>query len=142
MSVSNVLTTEQNEVERGWIQAFYNTLNVDSFDIERWFEKYFENDASVTYNNDPPYKGYNDVSAHILQLRQKLSVKYTVKHVDVISDRIYVEIDATVIRKNDPEKKEIHLSELAVFYKKINENKISSLKIYVDPTPLLEKNKT
>ncbi|UJR11332.1 hypothetical protein I4U23_015513 [Adineta vaga] len=139
MSFSNASIDEQNEAGRVWAQAFYDKMSSDTFNIGSWIDEFFQHDAVLVHTNGPLIKGHKDIASHVAENRQRQSAKYIVKHVDVVSNRIYTEVDAIIILKHDPSKKEIKLSGLAVFQKKIDENKLSSLKIYLDPTPLIER---
>ncbi|CAF1146253.1 unnamed protein product [Adineta ricciae] len=131
--------SEQNQAGRAWIQAFYDKMGSDTFDIESWYNEFFQVDATLTHNSAPAIKGLKDICAHIVGNRARQSVKYVVKHVDVVPNRIYTEIDALITLKNDPQKMKIILSGLAVFHKKTDESKLSALRTYVDSTPLMER---
>jgi hypothetical protein len=132
-------TTEQIEAGRAWIQAVYDGFNSNPFDIERWLTDFYQPDAVFTQGSQPPLKGHEEISAYLVQAHKKQSARHVIKHIDVVSDRIYVEIDGYFIRHNDPEKMEIMITGVAVFHKKIDENKTSSVSIYMDPTPLIER---
>jgi ketosteroid isomerase-like protein len=132
-------TTEQIKAGRAWIQAVYDAFNSNPFDIERWLTDFYQPDAVFTHGSHPPLKGHKEISAHLEQAHKEQSARHVVKHIDVVSDRIYVEIDGYFIRHNDPEKMEIMITGVAVFHKKIDENKTSSVSIYMDPTPLIER---
>jgi hypothetical protein len=85
-------------------------------------------------------KGYQEIHAHFEKQNPQLtSMKHNIHRVDVHSDRIYVQNESTFIVKNDPEQKEIKLKAIAVFSKNIDEEKVSSIDVYFDPTPLVER---
>lgn len=44
-----------------------------------------------------------------------------------------------LFKKNDPEQKEITLQALVVLGRKVDENKLSSIDIFLDPSPLIER---
>ncbi len=138
MSLPEVATTDEVETTRAWIRNFYEGINFP--DINSWVTDFYKPDAILNYGNSPSLKGLKEIADHFEKERVILSnIKHFLLHVDVFSDRIYVQKKDIFIVKNDPEQKEIIIKLLVVIWKKVDEDKLSSLDYYLDPTPLLER---
>jgi limonene-1,2-epoxide hydrolase len=138
MSLPVAVTTEQEEATRAWIEDFFKEY--DSPDIQRWVIKYFQPDAIMNLRDLPPIKGHKELCDYIEEEHaQSPIIKHEIKFVHVLSDRIYVQKKSTGIVKNDPEQKEITAKLFCVFWKKINEDKLSSFDVYFDASVLLER---
>ncbi len=137
MSLPVAATTEEIEETRAWTRGFYNGIKSD---IPSWVAQYYQPDAVLNFGNSPPIKGHQAISDSFENQRaQRTSTKHGILHVDVFSDRIYVQTQDTYVVKNDPEQKEIKIKTLVLIWKKVDEDKLSSIDIYLDPTPLLER---
>ena len=67
------------------------------------------------------------------------TMNHEVGEVDVLPEKIYQSALITYTVKNDPERKKITLSGMAVFHKKINEAYLTAFDVYLDPSPLQER---
>jgi hypothetical protein len=131
------LTTEQVEASQAWVRDFFKVF--ESFDREQWRTKFFRPDTIINVRNDPPLK-YDEILPHFEKEQSLLtSLKHNLKHIDVLSDRIYVQADCISVVKNDPEQKETTMKMVCLFWKNINEDKLLSIDAYFDPSPLLER---
>lgn len=139
MASSNVVTAEQIEAGKKWTKTFYDVFNSDAFNIERWVTEFYQPDAILKQGIQPPIKGHKEIVARLEEDHKQRLGRHVVKHIDVVSDRIYVRLDGIFIQKNDPEQKEITLQALVVLGKKVDENKLSSIDIFLDPSPLIER---
>jgi ketosteroid isomerase-like protein len=138
MSPSIAVTDEQVKASEAWVYEFYKYF--DSFDLDKWFTKFYKPDAVLNLCNNPSMKGYDEIRAHFQKEQPLLtSMKHTMKHIDVLPDRIYVQNEATFIVKADPKQKEIKFKAVCLFWKNIDEDKLSSVDVYFDPTPLIER---
>ncbi|CAF1180678.1 unnamed protein product [Rotaria sp. Silwood1] len=138
MSLPIAATTEKVEEIRAWVEAFFKEY--DSLNVQDWVTKYFQPGAILNVGDLPPVKGLKEICDYIEQEHAQVSIiKHDIKHVDLFSDRVYVQKKSTVLVKNDPEQKEIIIKVIFVFWKKINEDKLSSLDVYCDPTSLFER---
>lgn len=137
-----MLTNEQIEASKTWIQSFYECLGSATNDINVWLKEFCQPDAILIHGSQPPLKGYEEISKHLEEARNQHSIQHVIKQIDVLPNRIYVEVDGIFTPKIDPEHKEILIHGLAVFEKKIHESKSSSMIIYLDPTPLIQRMKT
>ncbi|UJR32784.1 hypothetical protein I4U23_020246 [Adineta vaga] len=138
MVFSNVLTPEQIEESQAWVYKFYRSF--DSLEVDPWLEEFYKPDTVVNFGNFPPMNGIEVMRAHFKQQNsQLLSMKHRMKHIDVFADRIYAQNEATFIVKNDPEHKEIKLQAVCLFWKNINEKTATSIDVFLDPSPLLER---
>ena len=87
----------------------------------------------------PPMKGHKEICDYAKEEHAQMPIiKYDINYVHVLPDRIYVEKDSTGIATNDPERKEITAKLFCVFWKKIDEDKLTSLDICFDATHLPE----
>ncbi|CAF0828826.1 unnamed protein product [Adineta ricciae] len=138
MVVSTVLNPEQIEASQAWVYRFYRLF--DSLEVDQWIEEFYNPDSVVHFGNFPPMEGAEVLRAHFKrQNAQLLSMRHDLKHIDVFPDRIYVQNEATFVVKNDPERKEIKFPAVCLFWKNINEKKSSTIDVYLDPSPLLER---
>jgi len=138
MSLPVPATTEQIEATRAWVRDFYNGTN--SSDITNWITQFYQPNGVLNFANSPSLKGHEEIISFFEKQHAVLSsIKHDILHVDVFSDRIYIQQTDTYIVKNDPEQNEIIIKAVVVIWKKVDENNLSSLDVYLDPTPLKEK---
>lgn len=132
-----MLTNDQIEASKKWIESFYEILN--SNDIDKLLEKYFKSDTELTYGNLPPLVGLEEIRATMLVQHSLVNVKHIVKVIDVLPDRIYVQTDNIFTVKNDPEQKSVEIKGITLFGKKIDERQTSKVEVYYDPAPVKER---
>lgn len=122
-----------------WVRAFYDSLDSNSLDVDRWLAKFFHADAVLMHSNLPVRNGHAQIREYVQEQFDRTTGRHLVKHVDVIGDRMYVECEDVRVVKNDPEQKELRLKELVVFRKRMDEDKLAAMEIYSDATPLVER---
>jgi ketosteroid isomerase-like protein len=138
MSLPIQATTEEIEATRAWVRDFYNGSN--SSDINSWITQFYQSNAVLNFGNSPSLKGHEEIVSFFEKQRTILSsTKHDILHVDVFSDRIYVQQKDTFIVKNDSEENEIEIKAVVVIWKNVDENNLSSMDVYLDPTPLKER---
>ncbi|CAF0729398.1 unnamed protein product [Adineta steineri] len=138
MVLSAGLTNEQIEASKTWVYDFYKAF--DSLDLDRWLPEFHKADITLNLGNLPTMKGLEAMHEHFeRQNPQLLSMRHTMKNIDVFADHIYAQNEATFIVKNDPEHKEIKIQAICLFWKNINEKKASAIDVYFDPSALIER---
>ncbi|CAF1345463.1 unnamed protein product [Adineta steineri] len=101
--------------------------------------KYFESDATLNMRDLSPLKGHKEICDYVKEEHAQVPIiKHDINYVHVLPDQIYVQKDSTGIATNDPERKEITAKLFCVFWKKIDEDKLTSLDIYFDASHLPE----
>ena len=138
MSPSATVTAEQVKKTLAWVRASFIAAEAD--DISGWFTDFFYPDGAITFNDQPPTKGYEAMKAYFDQFNSVISsTKHVVERVDVLSDRIYIQVHVEFVVKNDPEQKKVVVGGMVAAQKKIDEEKVSFYKIYTDKAPLEER---
>ena len=66
-------------------------------------------------------------------------MKHTIGHVDVLPDRIYQEATIDYVLKGDEEKKVVSVQGMAIFGKRVDEDKMRFFTVYLDTSPLVER---
>jgi hypothetical protein len=134
MSTTGAITHEQVEKTMAWIRDFYAAAETDA---RRWITGFFHPDAAIAFTGQPPTVGQEAMISYFEQFNSIFSsIKHIVERVDVLSDRVYIQLDVEFIVKNDPEQKTIRITGIVATQKKIDEDKVSFYTIYSDKTPL------
>lgn len=137
MASSLVPTDEQREAARTWVEGFFKEY--DAPDIEGWVKKYFEPNGILNMRDLSPLKGYREISDYVKEEHRQIPIiRHAINYVHVFPDRIYVQKDSTGIAMNDPQRQEITAKLFCVFWKKIDDDKLTSLDIYFDASHLPE----
>jgi hypothetical protein len=138
MSSSIAITNEQVEKSTAWARAYYAAC--DSFDVRSWITKFYDSNSGGQFGNLPPVKGQEACITLFESIFNPFSsMKHTIKHIDVIPERLYLDIEVTVLIKNDPERKPIAVDILVVLEKKVDKDKATGFHIYIDPSPIFER---
>ena len=138
MSTNSAITREQIEKTMDWIQASFATI--ETMNAQRWINDFFYPDAAIAFNDQSPTKGCDAMISHMQHFHDRLSsIKHIVERVDVLHDRIYMQVHVECIIRNDPEQRIITSEGLVAVQKKVDEDKVSFYKIYTDKTSLEQK---
>jgi len=104
MSSSTAISNEQVEKSTAWARAYY--VACDSFDVRSWITKFYASNSGGQFGNLPLVKGQEACITLFESIFNPFSsMKHTIKHIDVIPERLYLDIEVTVLIKNDPERK-------------------------------------
>ncbi|KAH8693893.1 hypothetical protein BGW36DRAFT_463524 [Talaromyces proteolyticus] len=121
-----------------WLKNFHK--HMDALDASIAIPKLFAEDCTVSFAGQPPLTGQAEILDFFnTQFPTLELMQHTIKHVDVLPDRIYQEANIRYIIKNDPEKKEIDIKGIAIFGKKPDEDKLRFFTVYLDPSPIKER---
>lgn len=121
-----------------WLQEFHK--HMDALDSNLAIPKFYTDDCILTFASSPAITGKSNIIDFFdSQFPYLESMKHTIKHVDVLQDRIYQEADILYVVKGDPERKEIFIPGMAVFGRKPGDEKMSFFTVYLDPTALQER---
>lgn len=133
------MTTQDQHAEAiAWLEDFHR--HGDALDSNLAVPKFYTDDCVMTFAANPSIKGISDIIGFFdSQLPHLESMKHTIKHVDVLPDRIYQEADIRYVVKGDPERKEILIRGMAVFGRKPGDERMSFFTVYLDPTALRER---
>ncbi|UJR14297.1 hypothetical protein I4U23_001287 [Adineta vaga] len=134
----SIITREQIENTRYWIEAFYEAC--DSLEVRDWINEFFQLDAIVHLNNLSIIQGHSQLIHHYEEYYSLLSfVEHRIKGVDISSDRCYVHVEVTSIAKNDPEQIPVTRKGLMIIEKKLDDEKLNSFHVYIDSTRLIDR---
>ncbi|KAF3397102.1 hypothetical protein EIK77_003516 [Talaromyces pinophilus] len=133
------MTTQEHHAEAiAWLEDFHR--HMDALDSNLAIPKFYTDDCVLTFAANPAITGKADIINFFdSQFPHLESMKHTIKHVDVLPDRIYQEADIRYVAKGDPERKEISITGMAVFGRKPGDEKMSFFTVYLDPTALRER---
>jgi hypothetical protein len=138
MSTADEITPEQVEKTLVWVQASFAAA--ETFDNQLWITGFFYPDATIAYSGQAPMQGHEALIADFDYFTSRLtSIKHHAEHVDVLSDRVYIQARVEFVLKNDPEQKTLSFEGMVAIQKKIDEDKASFYKIYTDKTLLEER---
>jgi ketosteroid isomerase-like protein len=133
------MTTQDQHAEAiAWLKDYHR--HTDALDSNLAVPKFYTDDCVMTFAANPAITGKSSIIDFFdSQFPFLESMKHTIKHVDVLPDRIYQEADIRYVVKGDPERKEILLPGMAVFGRKPGDEKMSFFTVYLDPTELKER---
>lgn len=138
MQANSTLTTEQVEKALAWVRASFVAAEAD--DVSEWITGFFYPDGAIAFNDQPPAKGHEAIQSYFDDFNSRISsTKHVVDRVDVLPDRLYIQLHVEFVVKNDPEQKIIRLGGMVAAEKKIVEDKVSFYKIYTDKAPLEQR---
>ncbi len=138
MSTADVITNEQIEKTLAWIETSF--ASAETMIARQWITTFFYPDAAVAFNDEPPTKGHEAMISYMDHFHSTLSsIKHIIERVDVLSDRIYIQVHVEFVVKNDPEQKKITFEGIVAAEKKIDEDVVSLYKIYADKTRLEQR---
>ena len=131
MSTADIITREQIEKTLAWIKSSF--ASAETMNARQWITTFFYPDAAVAFNDQSPTKGHEAMVSYMDHFHSTLSsIKHIIERVDVLSDRVYIQVHVEFIVKNDPEQKTITFEGIVTAEKKIDEDKVSLYKIYAD----------
>ncbi|PWY90959.1 hypothetical protein BO70DRAFT_425882 [Aspergillus heteromorphus CBS 117.55] len=129
-------TPAQAASTKAWLDTFYaanDTLNPSVF-----VPQFYHPDSQLHVPGGPSLTGHEQILAfYNQQVSLVSSMKHTIRHFDVLSDRVYVESEVEYTVAADPEKRAITVNALAVVGKRLDEDKLRSFKVFMDPKPLV-----
>ncbi|EEA20854.1 hypothetical protein TMatcc_000851 [Talaromyces marneffei ATCC 18224] len=133
------MATQDHHAEAiAWLEDFHK--HMDAMDPNLAIPKFYTDDCVLRFAKNPAISGKSSIIDFFnSQFPHLESMKHTIKHVDVLPDRIYQEADIRYVVKGDPERKEIPVTGLAVFGRKLGDEKMSFFTVYLDPTELKER---
>jgi hypothetical protein len=138
MSITAAITPEQVEKTLAWIKASHAAA--ETMDVRHMITDFFYPDAAVSFNDEPPTKGHEAMISYFEHFYRPLSsMKHIIERVDVLSDRVYIQVQVEFIVKNDPEQKIITLAGIVAAEKNIDEDMVSFYKIYTNKAPLEQR---
>jgi hypothetical protein len=138
MPTVDVITREQIEKTLAWIEASF--ASAETMIARQWITTYFYPDAAIAFNDESPTKGHEVMISYMDYFHSTLSsIKHIIERVDVLSDRVYIQVHVEFIVKNDPEQKTITFEGIVVAEKKIDEDMVSFYKIYADKARLEQR---
>ncbi|PWY96569.1 hypothetical protein BO94DRAFT_529937 [Aspergillus sclerotioniger CBS 115572] len=128
----------QTAAAKSWLESFH-LLN-DQLNPDISIPEFFTPDCEFRFPGHPLLKGQEAIINFFKQQSTVLeSMKHTIGHIDVLPDRIYQEASIEYVLKPDPEKKVININGFAIFGKRVDEDKMRSFTVYLDPSPLAER---
>ncbi|PYI08822.1 hypothetical protein BO78DRAFT_364211 [Aspergillus sclerotiicarbonarius CBS 121057] len=128
----------QTAAAKSWLQNFH--LLGDQLNPDIAVPQFYTSDCELLFPGRSPLKGQEAIINFFKQQSTVLeSMKHTIGHIDVLPDRIYQEASIQYVLKADPEKKVIHIDGIAIFGKRVDEDKMRFFKVYLDPSPLAER---
>lgn len=132
------LSSEEIQASRDWVEKYYRAF--DSFNLDYWIPTFHHSNITINLCSNPTMAGFDAIRAHFQDQQALLtSMQHDLKNIDVLPDRIYVRNVATFIVKNDPKQQEIKINAVCLFWKNINEDKVSRIEVYFDPKELIER---
>ncbi|KGO47707.1 Nuclear transport factor 2 [Penicillium expansum] len=121
-----------------WLQQYHAAGDALNPDVS--VPKFYTTDCVMRFPGQPPLQGHDAIKGFFkMQFSLLDSMTHTIGHVDVLPDRIYQEAKIDYVVKGDPEQKVIKIDGLAVFGRRVGEERMSFFTVYLDPRPLLER---
>ena len=121
-----------------WLEDYHR--HTDALNADLAVPKFYTDDCVMTFAGNPSITGKSRIIDFFnSQFPHLESMKHTIKHVDVLPDRIYQEAEIRYVVKGDPERREILLPGMAVFGRRPGDEKMSFFTVYLDPTELKDR---
>ncbi|RAK92477.1 hypothetical protein BO79DRAFT_65280 [Aspergillus costaricaensis CBS 115574] len=139
MSNTNPTTNNQTLLAaKSWLRD-YHTLG-DELNPDIAVPKFYTPDCEMRFPGHAPIKGHEAIISFFKEQSTILeSMKHTIGHVDVLPDRIYQEATIDYVLKGDEEKKVVSVQGMAIFGKRVDEDKMRFFTVYLDTSPLVER---
>lgn len=128
-----------NAAAHAWLSDFHT--HTDSLNSTVSVPKFFTEDWTMHFPGQPPLQGHAAIiDLFTAQFALLESMKHTIKHVDVLPNRIYQEASISYVVKGDAEKTPVEIQGLAVFGKRPDEERMRFFfTVYLDATPLVKR---
>ncbi|KAF2665803.1 hypothetical protein BT63DRAFT_428750 [Microthyrium microscopicum] len=134
-----ILTNTEAEA---WLQGFYDMA--DKLEAVPWFEQYSTEDTEIQYANLPLMTGKDALNMYIKVFGNLDRLAHSVKHFDVVGDRILHAVTVRyVVKGDDPDKDVIEIGAFSECHLRRDEVdgkvKCARADIYVDPSPVFQR---
>lgn len=129
MTSTRVITAKDVENTKAWIKKFFA---VDETLVAKdWITGFFYPDAAITFNNEPPQKGHEQLIPYFDHFNSMFTkIDHLVGEVDVLPDRFYMHLKVDLYIKKDPQQVPVSVCSLICCDKKVDEDKCSLYNIY------------